>query len=96
MNHPQGFFFAGKALGILLSFRYPPNSISDLMRILITKRPGYGILAWVIEMEKKFNFTQEQSEEIMAAKAENRNKRIDKRLTVLEVRVRGDRIGHRV
>lgn len=40
-------------------------------------------------MGKKYKFTQEQFEEILAAKAKNRNKRIDKRLTVLELSCKG-------
>ena len=35
-------------------------------------------------MGKKYKFTEEQLEEITAAKAKNKNKRKDKRLTVLE------------
>ena len=42
----------------------------------------------VIEMGKKYKFTQEELEEIMAAKAKNQNNRIDKRLTVLELSCR--------
>ena len=40
-------------------------------------------------MGKQYNFTQEQLGEIIAAKAKNRNKRIDKRLTVLEMSAKG-------
>lgn len=40
-------------------------------------------------MGKKFQFTEEQLAEITAAKAKNKNKRIDKRLTVLELSGKG-------
>ena len=40
-------------------------------------------------MGKKYKFTEEQLEEITAAKAKNKNKRIDKRLTVLELSGKG-------
>ena len=40
-------------------------------------------------MGKKYKFTEEQLDEITAAKAKNKNKRIDKRLTVLELSGKG-------
>ena len=40
-------------------------------------------------MGKKYKFTEEQLEEITAAKAKNKNKRIDNRLTVLELSGKG-------
>ena len=40
-------------------------------------------------MGKKYKFTEEQLEEITAVKAKNKNKRIDKRLTVLELSGKG-------
>ena len=40
-------------------------------------------------MGKKYKFTEEQLAEITAAKAKNKNKRIDKRLTVLELSGKG-------
>lgn len=40
-------------------------------------------------MGKKYKFSQVQLDEIVAAKAKNKNKRIDKRLTVLELSAKG-------
>lgn len=43
----------------------------------------------VIEMGVKYNFTAEDLEVIRTEKAKNKNKRIDKRLTVLEMSAQG-------